>query len=157
MELNLAHDIQDSLLQLLVELDLIMPEQAHEIFQESQETEHTPRHIIVTRELLTEDDIVEAIAGYLGAEIVDLSIIDIPQDVIQSIPAGVARMYDVFPIQFSPGHVVLATYDLMSPQVMDELNFVLTTDVSIVLARETDVKNFVNQYYGDDSESVNES
>jgi type IV pilus assembly protein PilB len=39
---------------------------------------------------------------------------------------------------------------------MDELAFVLTRDVSFVAAREDDIKAYLTQFYGDDSESVTE-
>jgi type IV pilus assembly protein PilB len=37
---------------------------------------------------------------------------------------------------------------------MDELMFVLTRDVSFVMAREEDCQTFINQFYGDDSAAV---
>ncbi len=39
---------------------------------------------------------------------------------------------------------------------MDELMFVLTRDVTFAFAREEDVKTSINQFYGDDSDAVNE-
>jgi type IV pilus assembly protein PilB len=39
---------------------------------------------------------------------------------------------------------------------MDELMFVLARDITFVLAREKDVVNLVNEYYGDDSDTVTE-
>jgi type IV pilus assembly protein PilB len=44
----------------------------------------------------------------------------------------------------------------MSPSKLDELMFVLSRDVSLVLAREEDIRAHVNQLYGDDSASVTE-
>jgi type IV pilus assembly protein PilB len=60
------------------------------------------------------------------------------------------------PVQVDNNSVVFATYDLPSPEVVDELAFVLTRDVSFVVAREEDIKAFLGQFYGDDSESVTE-
>jgi type IV pilus assembly protein PilB len=104
---------------------------------------------------MKEDQILQVIAEYLGTRVINLPATDIPPGVIQSVPASVARMYNVVPVQAGPTAVTLAVFDLVTPQVMDELMFVLTRDVSFLLAREEDVRNRINQYYGDDSEAVN--
>jgi type IV pilus assembly protein PilB len=68
---------------------------------------------------------------HLGTEVIDLKGIDIPPDVIRRVPASVARMYNVVPIEADSRLVELATSDLLSPEVVDELMFVLTRDVSV--------------------------
>jgi type IV pilus assembly protein PilB len=60
------------------------------------------------------------------------------------------------PVECDSDAVTLAVSDLMDPQTIDELTFVLTRDISFVLARETDVKTCINEFYGDDSASVND-
>jgi type IV pilus assembly protein PilB len=64
-------------------------------------------------------------------------------------------MYNAVPVEITNDSVVLAVFELISPQVMDELMFVLTRDVSFVLARESDIANCLNQFYGDESDAVN--
>jgi len=44
----------------------------------------------------------------------------------------------------------------MTPEVSDELMFALTKDINFVLAFEDDVKNCINQFYGDESDTVND-
>ena len=92
----------------------------------------------------------------LGAEVINLMATDIPQKVIKSVPASIARMYNVVPVVVDPHNIVLATFDLFSPEVVDELMFVLTRDVSFAVAREEDIKTYIIRFYGDESESVTE-
>jgi len=150
-------DIQYSepLLQLVADHGLVTEEQALEIQGEQEGSGKPTRSILLDKEFVTEDRLLEAIAEYLGTKVVNLPATDIPADVIHNIPASVARMYNVVPVELGPNSVVLAVCDMLSPQVMDELMFVLTRDVSFVLAREEDVKNCINQFYGDDSDAVN--
>jgi type IV pilus assembly protein PilB len=112
------------------------------------------RQILIDMGLLTEAQMLELFAEYLGTEVINLPATDVPPDVVHSVPASVARMYNVVPVEVGPNSVKLATSSLVSPEVMDELMFVLTRDVSFVMAREDDCQTFINQFYGDDSAAV---
>ena len=148
--------IQDPLLQLLVEQGVLTGEQAIEVESEHAESGKAVRFIVVDLGLITEDNLLDIIASFLGTRVVNLPALDIPVDVVRSVPASVARMYNVVPVSVTDTSVELATYDMVSTQTMDELMFVLTCDVSFVLARSADVKACINQFYGDDSAAVND-
>ena len=62
--------------------------------------------------------------------------LEIAQEVVRSVPGSIARMYNVIPVEAGPHAVTLATFELLSPEVVDELQFVLTRDVSFVVAKE---------------------
>ncbi len=149
-------EVQDPLLGLLTEHGMLTEERVEEIRQRQERSGQSIRTLLVDMEILSEDDLLEIIAGYLGTRVVNLPAIDVPPDVVHAIPASVARMYSVVPVEKDMDSVTLAVADLMSPQTMDELTFVLTRDVSFVLAREADVLTCIGQYYGDESASVNE-
>ncbi len=147
---------QDAVLQLLSAQGLISAEQEQEVLEEHQRSGRPIRNIVVEMEILPEDALLELMADNLGVKVIHLPATDIPPDVVHSIPTSVARMYMVVPVDKSANSVTLATYELMSPEKLDELMFVLSRDVSIVLAREEDIRAHVNQLYGDDSASVTE-
>lgn len=146
----------DSILQLLETQGLVSPEQQQEILEEHQRSGKPIRSIIVDMEILPEDTLLELMADNLGTRVINLPATDIPPDVVHSIPTSVARMYMVVPVDKSTNSVTLASYELMSPEKLDELMFVLSRDVALVMAREEDIRNHVNQLYGDDSASVTE-
>ncbi|MDA0989459.1 MAG: ATPase, T2SS/T4P/T4SS family [Verrucomicrobia bacterium] len=146
----------DALLAVLTEQEFLGEEQSAEILAEHNDTGKPIRNIVLDKRLLAEDQLLEVMAGYQGTRVINLPATDIPSEVIHSVPASVARMYNCVPIEGGTNHVELAVYDLISPQIMDELMFVLTRDVSFVLAREEDIRTSINQFYGDDSDAVNE-
>jgi type IV pilus assembly protein PilB len=146
----------DTLVQLLLDQGILTDDQVAEVEDEHRKTGKPYRNILIDMEMMTEDQLLEIIANYLGTKVINLPASDIPGDVIHSLPASVARMYNTVPVEIGPSSVVLCICDLVSPQVMDELGFVLTRDVSFVLAREEDVKGCINHFYGDDSEAVND-
>jgi type IV pilus assembly protein PilB len=146
----------DPLLELLVEQGLLTSEQMDDIADEHAESGKLARNIVVDLGLIEEDQLLEVLAGYLGSHVVNLPSLDIPADIIHRVPASVARMYNIVPVSMTDTSVEVAVCDIINPQVMDELMFVLTSDVSFVLAREDDVRACINQFYGDDSAAVND-
>ncbi|MEI6562827.1 MAG: ATPase, T2SS/T4P/T4SS family [bacterium] len=144
------------ILQLLESNGLVTSEQLREIDDEHQRSGKPVREIVINMDLCPEDTLLQMIAENLGIRVVNLPATDIPPDVVHSISASVARMYMVVPVDKGINSVTLATYDLMSPATIDELSFVLSKDISLVMAREEDIRAHVNQLYGDDSTSVSE-
>jgi type IV pilus assembly protein PilB len=144
----------EPILQQLVDNGTITSAMADEVIDEHQRTGKSVRLVLVDMQILSEEDILNDVAEQLGAPIVSLNTMEIPTEVIRNIPVSVARMYNVFPVEADETHAVFATYDVLSPEIVDEMMFVLTRDVSFVVAREEDIKRLIMRYYGEDSESV---
>ncbi|OGV75221.1 MAG: pilus assembly protein PilB [Lentisphaerae bacterium RIFOXYB12_FULL_60_10] len=151
-----TNSLQDPLLLLLVERKALTAEQAQQVLDEHQQGGRPVRTLVIDMGMIEEDPLIQHIAEFLGTEVINLPATDIPPDVIRSVPASVARMYNVVPVEVGGTTVRLATSNLVNPQVSDELMFVLTSDVTFVLAREEDIKNCINQFYGDESNAVSE-
>ncbi len=149
-------EYKDSLLQEINQDGLLTDQQLEEILEEHERTGRPTRAIILDMQLLSEDQLLEIIARHLGTDVIDIQGVEISPEVVRSLPASVARMYNVVPLEADGGSVELATSDLLSPEVVDELMFVLTRDVSFRVAREADIKTTLQRYYGDESESVSE-
>lgn len=146
----------DPLLQVLIEQGLMTDEALAAIADEHARFGKSARSIIVDTGLMEEDQLLEIIAGYLGSVVINLPATDIPPDVIHRVPASVARMYNIIPVTMTQSSIQLAVSDIISPEIMDELMFVLTCDVSFAVAREEDIRTCINQFYGDDSGAVND-
>jgi type IV pilus assembly protein PilB len=146
----------EPILQLLEAHGLVTSDQIQEIADEHQRSGKPIREVVMNMAILPEDTLLELIAESLGSRVINLPATDIPPDVVHAIPASVARMYMVVPVEKGMNSVTLATSNLVNPATLDELMFVLSRDVSLVLAREEDIRVCVNQFYGDDSASVNE-
>ena len=145
----------DQMYDVLMQHGGLARDQMDELVEEHERSGKPYRNLVVDMGFLDEGRVLEIIAEYLGTRVINLPATDIPTDVIQTVPASVARMYNVVPVTVDEGSVDLAVFDLVTPQVMDELMFVLTREVRFVLAREDDVRTRINQFYGDDSDAVN--
>lgn len=146
--------VHDPLVQLLLDREVITKDQLGDIQEDQQRTGKPIREVVLNMEILNEDQLLEHIAESLNAKVINLPATDILPEVVRSIKASTARMYNVVPVAVGANVVTMATFDLMSPQLMDELRFVLSQDVAFVMAREEDVRACINQFYGDTSASV---
>jgi type IV pilus assembly protein PilB len=149
-------DLLDPILDLATNSGVIDAQQAAELQEEHMRSGKPVRNLIVDMGYIAEDDLLGLLAGYMGCERVELPAVEISPQVRSAVPAAVARMYNVVPIAVQPGSVTLVTSGLVDPLATDELMFVLARDITFVLAREADVRNRVNEYYGDDSATVAE-
>jgi type IV pilus assembly protein PilB len=148
--------LKDPLIQALMEQHILGSEQLSDIEEEHVRTGKSIREIILNLELINEEALLAVIAENLGTKVISLPALDIPPDVVRSVPPSLARMYNVVPVQREANSVTVATFDMVNPAMMDELMFVLSQDVNFVLAREDDIRARVSEFYGDDSAAVNE-
>jgi type IV pilus assembly protein PilB len=148
------NEIHDPLLQQLRDERLLTPQQVEDITDEHERTGKPVRQLLMDLGLLNEEQILGVVSRVLGVRQVHLRDLDIQPDVIRAAPVSVVRMYNMVPIEIGPNSVVLATSDLPSTEVTDELQFVLTRDVSFVIMSEEDIKSQIARFYGDESESV---
>ena len=144
----------DPILQILVQNGYIDEEQAKDL-QDLSKTEAKPvRRLVIDQEVLSEDDLLGAMAAYQDTEAIDLGAMTLETEITEAIPASTARMYNVFPVAVDDTSVTLATFDLVDPRISDEMLFTLSKEVRFVFAREKDVMDRISQYYGDASDSV---
>lgn len=146
----------DPLLDLVVSNGIIDEQQTEELREEQQNSGKTMRNILIDNGFVSEDELLEIMAAYQGCDVIDLSATPVDTDVLESVPANIARMYSVLPVYSTTGSLTLATSNLINPHVMDELMFVLTRDIQFVMAREKELQERVVEYYGDDSASVSD-
>ena len=145
----------DPLLDLLVQNGVLDKDGVDTIREEQAKSGgKTVREIIVDGGYLDEDTLLGMMAAYQGCEVVDLSKMELDDDVVNAIPASIARMYNVLCVGVDGNSVTLATSSLVDPRVADEVAFSLSKEVRFVMAREKDVNERIAQHYGDASDSV---
>ncbi len=147
-------EINDYLLQQALEEQLVSPEQAAEVMEEHKRTGTAVRELLVDMEMLSEPSLLDFIARHMGTYVVELVPGQVDRHVMTLVPASAVRMYNVVPVEGGPNSVTLATADLLSPEVVDELRFVLSRDLNFVVARNGEIRNVIKELYGEMTESV---
>jgi type IV pilus assembly protein PilB len=144
----------DYLMQALLDEGLVTGDMVREIAEEHKRTGTPTRELVVDMEIVDESRLLELIARQMDTEVLDLASRTLDKKLIETVPAGAVRMYNIVPVEFDGATVTLATSDLLSPATMDELSFVLSKDLRYVVARPSEIRNAILDLYGDISESV---
>lgn len=144
----------DQILQILIQNGYLDETGAKDLADLAKVESKSIRQQVIDQGILDENSLLAVMAAYQDTEAIDLGSLTIESEVTESIPASIARMYNVFPIATDGTSVTLATYDLVDPRISDEILFTLSKEVKFVFACEKDVTDRIAQYYGDSNESV---
>jgi type IV pilus assembly protein PilB len=142
------------LLALIRERGLADDMQLEEVMAEHARTGRPVGQILLDYGIVDTDTQLEIIAEHLGTEAVTINELDLTPEVIETVPAATARMYQCLPVAVEGGVVKIALVDPLNPAVIDELGFSLGKEVRIVVADPAQVEKLIRKFYPEDSEGV---
>ncbi len=145
----MAEDISNPLLALVKEEGLIDDLQYEEIVGEFKRSGKPVIQIIQDFGIMDLDTILQAMANRLNAEVVTVRDRDLTPEVIQSVPAKTARMYQCLPVGLAGSTLRLALVEPLNPARIDELGFVLKKDLQIVVADPAAIQKAIDKFYPD--------
>lgn len=134
---------------LLVGRGMIDTAQA-EIIQNDVETGgKSVGEVLETQQVISgKDEIWPIIASELGVENFDLSTWTPPKELIDLVPAGVARLHGALPVGISAEGLQVAVTDPLNPQLLEDLRFALDREVVLVVAPDYQIEEKLNEAYG---------
>jgi type IV pilus assembly protein PilB len=139
----------------LTKMGVVTREQVHESLG-IQKTRRIPiGQLMVELGYCTQKDVDAALAGQAGLEYVDLTDVEISDEVRDAIPADNARAYQVVPLEFDPKSRKLKIA-MKSPdnfQAVDDLRLLMSFDVKAVVADGDRIDEMLTKYYAQ-SESM---
>jgi type IV pilus assembly protein PilB len=142
------------LLTLLRERGMIDDMQTEEVLAESTRSGRPVSQILLDYGLIDQESQLQIIADHLGTEVVTISEGDLTPEVIESVPAGTARMYLCLPVALTGSSVRVALADPLNPQIVDELGYTLGKEVQLVVADPAQIEKLVQKFYPQDTDSV---
>jgi type IV pilus assembly protein PilB len=148
--------ISNPLLELIKEKGLIDDLQYDEVKEEIIRSAKSPIQILQDFGLMDLDTILQYVADYLGTEVVTLSKVDFTPELLATIPASTAKMYECIPIASHGTSVQVAFADPLNPERPQELGFVIRKDVQIVVVDPAQILKAIEKHYGTSTESVSE-
>ena len=114
--------------------------------------------IFIEMNLIKPKDLRIALAGQRGMEYVEIEGLDIPNSVIETVPAQMARTYRIIPIQHDKSRNRL-TVVMESPdnfRAIDDLNTLMGFAVDAKVADEDAITAALDKYYKEEESSFNE-
>ncbi|HLH55817.1 MAG TPA: ATPase, T2SS/T4P/T4SS family [Verrucomicrobiae bacterium] len=139
----------DYLIDILVDLGYVSPDKVAELRQEAQSAGVGVVDLMLANKLIKPADVTQAKAAHFGAEVVNLSEIKIPDDVIATVPRHIARKYRVVPVFKHDGSLTVALADPSDLDTIDSLNHLLRMEVNLQVASESDIETALSKYYAE--------
>jgi type IV pilus assembly protein PilB len=142
-------DPNNPILNLLREQGRLDDLQIEEVVQENAKSGKPVQQIIADAGYVSMPDILRVIADHLGTEAVDISEADLTKEIIESIPAETARMYQCVPVAVYGSTVQVAFADPMNPEVVDQTAFATGKEIMPVVADPAQIQAILGKIYPD--------
>jgi type IV pilus assembly protein PilB len=133
---------------------LISPQHFAEVQDEHVRTGKSISQIIVDFGLLSEEQLLQAVADHMNIEYVNLEATEIPPSALNMMPASVARMYGAVPVALTGNTMTLAVLDPYNQHLVEELSFVIGKDVQLVVAPRKQIEEVVARHFSEESGSI---
>ncbi|MGA2864239.1 MAG: GspE/PulE family protein [Verrucomicrobiota bacterium] len=143
----MAEEISSPLLSLVKSQGLIDDLQHEEVAAEFKRTGKPVMQILQDFGVLDLDTILQVMADQLASRVVTIREGDLTPDLLQTIPAKTARMYQCLPVGLRDGALQVALVDPFNPGRIDELNFVVKRDLQLVIADPVQVEKAIEKFY----------
>ena len=142
--------------QILVDLGFIDDEQLDLLREEQvQRSSDLLGQIAISMNMITEDQVAQALAEQFGLQVVAVSDLTIPKEVLQHLTEPMANLYRVIPLSFRNDVLTIATAEPQKIEVLDELRNFLGYQIRTVVTTPKEIEVALDRYYAtDQGESV---
>jgi type IV pilus assembly protein PilB len=141
--------------QILVDLGYLTEDQLWDVLNEQKNRpEMILGQIAVSLGLVTEVQVLEAVGEQLGMQVVNLTEITIPSQILDMVPEAMATVYKIVPISFRNDMLTVAMADPQNIAALDDLRNMLNVEVKGAVSNEQDVRAAIERFYADKQASI---
>lgn len=133
----------------LVELNVIPKEQLDSLYTESEKSKESFAAMLLTKELISDENLVKILADICGFPYVRLSRVVIPKDILHIIPQIVSEKKHIIAFQKNKQGLHVAMEDPTDLEMRSFLAKKTGLPVIVYLATAGDIENTLSQYAGD--------
>src|SRR4051794_10543472 len=132
---------------ILLDGGLVTQEELADAYDEHQRAGRALGRVLVEQGVLTESQLVAALAEQIGLRFVDLSDYPVDGAAIASVPSAVCRRYNALPIGYDEGKLLVAMSDPANVFAIDDIRSLTGHEVRPVVATKSDVVGAINRYH----------
>ena len=149
---------EDFIVELLISHGLVSEEQVAKAKKQVDDSSfENVLNALYDDKAITENDVVELLAEEYSMDLYDFDNADpIMPDVINIIPADIAKRYHVIPISMESGVLRIAMSDPADIESLDAVRHIMKMDVEGVVASKTQIEKNLKYYYGEEDSSVSD-
>ena len=140
----------------LLERGLATPEQVYEASQEQRRVGRSMGRVLVDQGVLTESNLVAALAAQIGLDFIDLGDVLIDPSAVALVPGAVCRRHMLVPVRFVENKLVIAMADPANVIALDDVRTIAKVDLKPVVTTRGDVMAAIARAYraGDELDSL---
>jgi type IV pilus assembly protein PilB len=140
----------------LLERGLATHDQVTDASEEQRRVGRSMGRILVDRGVLSEADLVAALAAQIGLEYIDLSDAMIDPSATALVPGSVCRRHMVIPVRYEANRLVVAMADPANVIALDDLRTLAKVDLQPVVSTRSEVLAAIDRIYraGDELDSL---
>ena len=144
----------DYIAEILQSVGLIKQEQAEEALEWALKEDKDIIDVLCESGALEKIDALKALANQFGMEIISLTSLEIPQEVIDLVSGEVARRYKIVPVYKTDSALTVALGDPLDVETLDSLRYLLKTNVEGAVAPPEEIEVALNHYYAHTAATV---
>jgi type IV pilus assembly protein PilB len=137
---------------ILLEGGLVSSGQLEAAYEEQERVGRALGRVLIEQGVLTESQLVSALATQIGLRFVDLSEFAVDGSAVGRVPGPVCRRHSAIPIGFEDGRLLVAMADPANVFAVDDIRSLTDMDVKPVVATRGDVAAAIDRYYRADSD-----
>jgi type IV pilus assembly protein PilB len=147
--------LSDRVGELLVQKNLLSPEQLDRAREEAQLTGTRVGLQLTKLGFIDEDELADAISSQYGVPTLNLDDFEIDPEVIKLIPEDVANKHTIIPVNRAGATLIVASADPSNIFAIDDVKFLTGYNVEVVVAAEEAIRRAIDRGY-DQSSSLDE-
>jgi type IV pilus assembly protein PilB len=144
----------DYLLDTLQDMGLVTNEQLDAARAEADANGEGVVDTLLSQKVLRSADVAQAKAAQFGAEFINLSEVQLSDEVISAVPRHIAKRFNVVPVYKHDGSVTVALSDPSDLDTIDGLQHALNLEITVMVASEEDIQTVIGRYYGAREDAV---
>jgi type IV pilus assembly protein PilB len=137
---------------ILVSEGLASHEQVAAAVEEQETAGRTLGRVLVERGVLTESQLVSALARQIGLRFVDLSVHPVDAATVVLVPPAVCRRHTALPIGMEEGRLLVAMADPANVFAIDDIRSITGLEIRALVATRADVLAAISRYHRADGE-----
>jgi hypothetical protein len=112
------------------------------------------RDALVQQKIVSAETVMQAYADSIGLPFVQLSETPIDDALVPKLPATLARMHSCVPVMIDDGQLLVASPNILSPQVEEELRLRLDMPVRLLICTPSQINDVINDKYSREAASA---
>jgi type IV pilus assembly protein PilB len=148
-----SFDNVPALAELLLASGQVTRDEMRAALRESNATGRALGEILGELGLVTEEDLIRAMAIEIGLEFVDLNEFEIDVTAVELIPEAMARRHRVLALGYRDGVPIVGMANPSDVFALDDLRTVIGRDVHTVVCSEGQINDYIQRHYRHDQEA----